>query len=387
MPTLTLDFSKEEYLNRQKKVRATMKQAGIDLLMVHLPVNINYLTGSRAKGWQTYQVLFFPVEERPLTFLTRLPEIPEVRDMSLIDDIRPYGGREPENPIDVVAAIMQEKAYPKLRIGMEAPQYYLTPQEYHQLNDLLGDAKVCEPNILIQDIKLIRSPSELTFIKKAVAMTDAGMDAGIDAMRMGSTEHEVSAAIHQCIIGLGSDPPASPLNICMGDRSHYSHWQPDGKILKKGDFGHIQFGPSYKRYSSTIGRQICLGKPTGRQKEIYQIARDATEAVMARMKEGVPGADMHKVARDVISKAGMDHGRIHSTGYAMGMAFPPSFVDAGVLDGDSTYILKAGMVVAVEPPVFSWDECIGARLIQNVLVTETGIEQLPQTTLDLIEIQ
>jgi Xaa-Pro aminopeptidase len=62
-------------------------------------------------------------------------------------------------------------------------------------------------------------------------------------------------------------------------------------------------------------------------------------------------------------------------------------VDAGVLDGDSKYILKANMVVAVEPPVFSWDERIGARLIQNVLVTETGVEQLPNTPLDLIEIQ
>ena len=60
MPTLPLDFSKDEYLNRQKKVRAAMQKEGIELLMVHLPVNINYLTGSRAKGWQTYQVLFFP---------------------------------------------------------------------------------------------------------------------------------------------------------------------------------------------------------------------------------------------------------------------------------------------------------------------------------------
>ncbi|MGD2270356.1 MAG: Xaa-Pro peptidase family protein [Desulfobacterales bacterium] len=387
MPALNLDFSKDEYLDRQKKVRVAMEKEGIELLMVHQPVNINYLTGSRAKGWQTYQVLFFPLNEGPLTFLTRLPEIPEVRNMSLIEDIRPYGGREPENPIDFVGAIVREKGYLNLRIGMEAPQYYLTPDEYKQLNAILGDAKVCEPNTLIQDIKLIRSPAELAFIKKAVAMTDPGMNAAIEAMRRGSTEYEVSAAIHHCIISMGSDPPASPLNICMGDRSHYSHWQPDDKMLKKGDFGHIQFGPSYKRYSATIGRQICLGKPTARQKEIYQIARDATEAVMSRMREGVPGAEMHKVARDVISKAGMDHGRIHSTGYAMGMAFPPSFVDAGVLDGDSKYILAAGMVVAVEPPVFSWDECTGARLIQNVLITKTGIEQLPKTTLDLIEIQ
>ena len=96
--------------------------------------------------------------------------------MSLIDDVRPYNGREPENPMDVVAAIMREKAYLNLCIGIEAPQYYLTPYEYHQLNALLGDARVCEPNTLIQDIKLIRSPAELAFIKKAVEMTDAGMD-------------------------------------------------------------------------------------------------------------------------------------------------------------------------------------------------------------------
>ena len=386
MAALSLDFPKEEYLVRQNKVRAAMQKEGIELLMIHLPVNINYLTGSRAKGWQTYQVLFFPLDEGPLTFLTRLPEIPEVRDMSLIDDIRPYGGREPENPIDVVDAILREKGYLNLRIGMEAPQYYLIPDEYNQLNALLGDAKICEPTTLIQDIKLIRTPAELAFIKKAAEMTDAGVTAAMEALSKGSTEQEVSAAIHHCIISMGSDPPASPLNICMGDRSHYSHWQPDDKRLEKGDFGHIQFGPSYRRYSSTIGRQFCLGKPTARQKEIYQIARDATEAVMARMKEGVPGSDLHKVARDVISKAGMDHGRVHSTGYAMGMAFPPSFVDAGVLDGDSKYILKSNMVVAVEPPVFSWDERIGARLIENVVVTESGIEQLPSTTLDLIEI-
>ena len=147
--------------------------------------------------------------------------------MSLIDDIRPYGGREPENPIDVVGEILREKGYLNLRIGMEAPPYYLSPHEYLQLNALLGDAKICEPNALIQDIKLVRSPAELAYIKKAVAMADAGIQAAIETMRMGSTEQEVSAAIHHCIIGLGSDPPASPINICMGERSHYSHWQPD----------------------------------------------------------------------------------------------------------------------------------------------------------------
>ena len=41
-------------------------------------------------------------------------------------------------------------------------------------------------------------------------------------------------------------------------------------------------------------------------------------------------------------------------------------------------------VVAVEPPVFGLEDGLGVRLIDNVLVTETGCERLTSTTRDLI---
>ena len=50
----------------------------------------------------------------------------------------------------------------------------------------------------------------------------------------------------------------------------------------------------------------------------------------------------------------------------------------------SPYILRAGMVVSVEPPVFLGDERVGARIIDNVLVTPDGTELLSRFSRDLV---
>jgi Xaa-Pro aminopeptidase len=55
--------------------------------------------------------------------------------------------------------------------------------------------------------------------------------------------------------------------------------------------------------------------------------------------------------------------------------------------GGSADILRAGMVVSVEPAVFLPEEGLGVRLIDNVLVTETGVEILSRTPRDLIVVQ
>ena len=54
--------------------------------------------------------------------------------------------------------------------------------------------------------------------------------------------------------------------------------------------------------------------------------------------------------------------------------------------GGSTYTLRAGIVVAAEPPVFIGEEHLGARIIDNVLVTDDGAELLSRFSRDLIVI-
>jgi Xaa-Pro dipeptidase len=379
-------FSPEEFEDRQRKVRQAMEDAGIDLLLVIAPVHINYLIGSPAKGYQEFQILFFPLVPGPLTILSRLPEVPLLRAESLADEVRGWGGREPEDPIGVVAEILREKNYRGLRTGLEVPAYYLHPHDHEKLVALLGADLVMDATSLVGDIKLVKSPAEIDYVRKAAAICDQAMVTCCSSIAAGKTERAVSADVHHTLMAAGSDIPSSPMNFLTGPRTAFAHGEPSDRVIAPGDFMHIQFGAHYRRYCVTIGRQLCLGVPTQRMRDIYQVVRDAGDACMAQMRAGVSAAQPHEAAKNIIDDAGLDAYRLHMTGYAVGAAFPPSWVEPLIMDSGSSYTLAAGMVIAVEPPVFGLADGLGVRLIDNVLITDMGYEPLSSTTRDLIVI-
>ncbi len=377
-------FAKSEFEDRQSKVREAMSKAGIELLLVIAPVHINYLTGASAKGYQEFQVLFFPLEGGPLVIQSRLAEVPMLLADSFIDEVRGWGGREPEDPIEVFKEILQAQGYKGLKVGLEVPSYYLHPHHHNQLVDLLGADLVMDATDLIGNIKLIKSPAEIDYVRKAGKIVDQGMDTCIASIESGRTERAISADIHHTLLAAGSDIQASPMNFLSGPRSAFAHGEPSDRALEAGDFMHIQFGAHYRRYCVTIGRQLCLGEPTQRMRDVYQVVRDAGDACMAEMRAGVSARVPHEIAKKVIVEGGLDECRLHMTGYAVGAAFAPSWVEPLIMDAGSEYTLEAGMVIAVEPPLFGLEDELGVRLIDNVLITQTGCERLSSTTRDLI---
>jgi Xaa-Pro dipeptidase len=377
-------FTLDEFRHRQRRVRAAMEAAGIDLLLVFHPVNIQYLIGSQAKSYQEFQVLLFPLEEAPLTMLMRLAEVAEISDLSLADDVRGWGGREPEDPLEAFAGIMGEKGYLGRRIGVEVPEFYMHPYTYRRLCDLLGDAYVLDASLLIHDLKLVKSPAEIAWIRAASAICDKGVQAAIDAITDGVSEFEVAAEVFHALYRAGSDAPASPMNFASGERTCYGHGAPSDRRIRAGDTMHMEFGAARHRYCTTIGRQLNLGEPSARVREIYDVVREACDACIAEIKAGVPAVRPHLAAKRVIAGAGLEHGRLHTTGYGIAPGYPPSWGEYIHLFADSGYTLEAGMVVSIEPPVFLHEERLGVRIIDDVLVTETGAEVLSRTSRDLV---
>ena len=377
------DFEAQEFEDRQQRVRKAMEKAGIDLLMVTHPVNINYLIGSRVKGYQEFQALLFTLEPSANTFLTRFADVQEAADLSLSKDVRGWG-RYPEDPIDVLKGILREKGYLNRRVGLEVPDTYLSVHNYLKIKSLLGDALVAEPTDLIEELKLVKSPAEIAYIRKASSINDAVQETCIKTIAEGKTEFEVVAEMHRTMMALGGDFTASPMNFVSGERTVYSHGFPSERRLKKGDLIHHEYGSSYKRYTCTIGRVLCLGQPTNRMKEIYQVVRDACDAATTAIRPGVPANVPHEAAKKVIGDAGMEDGRWHLTGYGIAPGFPPRWSESFKMDGSSTEPIEAGMVLSIEPPVFLPEEKLGARIIDDVLVTDSGCEILSKTSRDLI---
>lgn len=378
------DFSAAEFSGRLGRVREAIGRAGLDWLILFHPVSIHWLTGSDAKSYQALQCLFVSARPAPLGVLVREGERNEYRDDTLADDIWGWGGGEPEDPVDAFQRVADSLNLRKGRVGIEVPAYYLHPHHYERIKAFLGSALVAEPTNLVNDLKLVKSPAELAYIRRAGEIADKAMAAFAAMLKEGNTELQAAGEVYRTLLSNGSGLAASTLNLVSGERAGFSHGAPTERRLRRGDFGNIEYGAAYRRYTVTIGRQFCLGEPTARMRELYDVVRRAADALIREVRAGVPAVVPHEAAKKVIAQAGFDKYRVHTSGYGIAPGFPPAWGEPVNMFGGNPYTLQAGMVVSVEPPVFIGEEKLGARIIDNVLVTEGGAELISTFSRDLI---
>lgn len=378
------DFSNDEFRRRRRRVAAALDAARLDWLLVIQPVSIHWLTGSDAKSYQEFQCLFVPANAERLTILTRDGERAEFETDAWVDDVHGWGGGRVEDPIVAFEHVARSLGVFGQRVGLEVPAYYLHPHHYVALRNVLGESLAAEPTNLISDLKLVKSPAELAYIRAAARIADQAMHVFAESLTAGRTELSLAGDVYRALLAAGSGLAASPMNLVSGERSCYSHGAPTERILRPGDFGSIEYGAACRRYTATIGRNFCLGEPTSRMRELHDIVRRASDACLAAIRAGVPATAPHEAARRVIVDAGVERGRVHTSGYGLAPGFPPTWGEPLHMLDQSAYTLQAGMVLTIEPPVFLGDERLGARLIDNVLVTETGAELLTTFPRDLI---
>lgn len=378
------DFTPQEFENRLERVRRAIAEQGLDWMVLFHPVSIHWLTGSDAKSYQAFQCLFVSAMSGPTIMLTRESERYEFEQDALVDALETWGGPEPQDPLHVFAAIADRMKLARARVGIEVPAYYLHPHHYLRVKDLLGNALVAEPSNLVHDLKMVKSPAELAYIRKAAAIADGSIEVFARALTVGRSELAVAGTVYGHLMELGGGQAASTLNLVSGERAVFSHGAPTERRLQHGDSGSIEYGVAYRRYTATIGRQFSMGKPGARLKEIYAVVREAGDACIATIRAGVPATAPHEAAKAIIEAAGFDRYRVHTSGYGLAPGFPPSWGEPVNMFGGNGYVLQAGMVVSVEPPVFHGVDGIGVRLIDNVLITETGGELLTKSPRDLI---
>lgn len=378
------DFAPREFADRLKRVREAMAAARLDWLVAIHPVSIRWLTGSDAKSYQEFQCLLIGAGDEPLTVLVRAGEVNELEADSTVARVVGWGGGVREDPIAAFEGLAVHLKLIGKRVGLEVPSYYLHPHHYSGLLSVLGRDRVVEATCLIADAALVKSPAEISYIRAAAAHADRAMEEFETALAAGTSELQLAGRVYGSLLANGSGIAASPINLVSGPRSAFSHGAPTERVLRSGDFGNVEFGATARRYTATIGRQFVLGQASPRMLELYGVVRRASDAMIATIRGGVPAAVAHEAARAVIVDAGFEPYRVHLSGYGLSPGFPPSWAEPLQMIDGSPYVLHAGMVVTIEPPVFIGAEGLGARIIDNVLVEATGAELLATYPRDLM---
>jgi Xaa-Pro dipeptidase len=378
------DFSAAEFADRRARVRAALREADLDWLIAIHPISIHWLTGSEAKSYQEFQCLIVSAHSDALVILAREGERNELLDDALVNEVHGFGGGIAEDPIEAFATLARRIGVFQGRVGLEVPAYYLHPHHYERLKALLGPALVAEPTALVAGLKMVKSAAELGYIREAARRADLAMERFAAALREGESELSLAAVVHDTLLRADSMLAASPINLVSGERACYSHGAPTPRRLCAGEHGSIEYGATCRRYTATIGRQFSLGPPGRRLQEVYDVVRRAADACIGAIRDGVKATVPHEAACAVIAEAGLAHGRVHLSGYGLAPGFPPGWSEPVHLFDANPYVLRAGMVVTVEPPVFLHEERIGVRIIDNVLLTEGGAELLSRVDRGII---
>jgi Xaa-Pro dipeptidase len=217
--------------------------------------------------------------------------------------------------------------------------------------------------------RMIKSAAEIALMQHASDVTIAAYKAGLATLREGMTQNELSANIGAAYRALGYNGFASAV---FGQYTAFPHGSITPQKLKEGDVVMIVDGCTVEGYQSDITRTVVFGRPSARQKQIWDLERRAQDAALKAAKVGAPCEAIDAAARKVITDAGFgpDYkvpGLPHRTGHGIG------------LDGHEwTYLVRGnktplapGMCFSDEPMIAIYGE-FGIRLEDCFYMTENG---------------
>lgn len=372
--TFDLPFSTTEYTDRISHVQREMTGRGIDVLMINHLENVYYLTGYRTIGFYSFMALFIPAEGNPV-HLVRSIEKSALQGSSWVEDAVFYPDTEPY--ISAAVRVINERGWQAARMGIDKSAWYLTIDDFAKLQQCLPQARWVDSALLIENLRLIKSPAEQVYSRKAGHAAAEAMRSAIAALKAGITEDDLMAAAYAGLFRMHSEYPGLPPLINSGLRHTMAHATAEGNAVRDGDAVYFEIGASIKRYHAATLRIGFVGAPPKLFLDLTDLCRRALEAGLKEMKPGNPAERVDQAARKVITDSGYGDKFRHKAGYSIGIALPPDWSEARtmMLRGGETRPLQPGMVFHFLPAVFEYGQ-YGVGLSETVLITENGHEVL-----------
>ena len=110
-------------------------------------------------------------------------------------------------------------------------------------------------------MRLIKSPAEQVYSRKAGKAASEGMRSALAALRAGITEDDLMAAAYQGLFRMHSEFPGLPPLINSGVRHTMAHAMAEGYPVREGDAVYFEVGASIKRYHAATLRIGFVGTP------------------------------------------------------------------------------------------------------------------------------
>ena len=315
----TKPISKSEFSARIEKAQELMKAQGIEAIYINAGTNLYYYTGTRWYASERMVGAIIPAVGA-LEYIAPAFEVDTLLGYMAIEG-KVNTWHEDESPYALFGEVLKQMDINSGKVGIdESAAFFIFDgvRQAHSQFDYVNAKPVTAA------CRMIKSDLELSLLQRAKDMTLEVHKAAARILREGITVGEIEAFINDAHKAVGAPAGSYFCIVLFGEDSAYPHGVKSPKALEQNDTVLIDTGCQLQGYNSDITRTFVFGKPSDRQREIWQHEQDAQIAAFEAAKIGAPCASVDRAARDVLEAAGFGPGYNvpglpHRTGHGIGL--------------------------------------------------------------------
>jgi len=236
---------------------------------------------------------------------------------------------------------------------------------------------------ILDPIRFIKSPREISLIRRASQIAGLAMLEAIRSTRPGVFEYQLDAVSRYVFQLNGSRYAAYPAIVGGGTNAWHGHYHRNSNVLKDGEIVLMDYAPDYRYYASDITRHWPVnGKFNPDQRALCNFIYAYREAFMKRIKPGVTPQAVLAGAREemsaylktlTFSKETYRKAAENALNFAGHLQHTVGMTVHDVGDYRRKPFVP-GIVFAVDPMLWIPEENLYVRMEDVVVVTETGVE-------------
>ncbi len=384
-PRLNTPISTAELERRWKAVRAAMKAAGIDALLMqnnndHMGGAVKYFTDIPATNGYAMAVVF--PRDDDMTVVMQGPfggaqalshEGNGVwRGVKQILTTPSYASAVFTNDYDSELVVKALRPHAEGAIGLIGT-YQMSFALVDFVRRALPKATMSDASALLDRIRCIKSPEEIALIRRTAAMQDGAMLAAFAAVKPGVRDSDISATAQFHSQRNGSE---QGLYMCgsfpIGRPQKFNSRHMQNRVIEAGDELALlveDSGPG--GFYCELGRSCVVGKAPQQMKDEFAISLAARQVIIDMLKPGTPCREIAEAFNAFMRKNKRDEENrlnAHSQGYDL--------VERPLIRRDETMVIEKNMNVSIHPQhiaggCFSW-------ICDNFLIGESTVERIHQ---------
>ena len=268
-----------------------------------------------------------------------------------------------------IARLIKEAGMADMPVGVD----YAETAMFHALQE--EGLHVVDGQQIMLAAREIKNWDEIQLLTQAASMVDGVYHMIYEELKPGVRENDIVALSNKMLYEMGSDD-VEAINAISGERCNPHPHNFTDRLFRPGDQAFFDILQSYQGYRTCYYRTFNIGRSTPAQVDAYVKAREWIDASIQAIKPGVTTDQVAKLwpKAEEFGFPNEDAAFGLQFGHGLGLALHERPIISRAVSLEHPMEIQTGMVFALETYCPAADGYSAARIEEEVVVTETGVE-------------